>query len=150
MFLDYLDYIIIFQCKISTHLSDFGFIFCRKKQWLKCYIVCTVKYVQMQYKQHNLKGRFMALCMCSNNINVCDYEQEAKVILQKTASNLSSNGHSLLTVHGPLIIGTSESPSNTMCHRSTRISTPNRIIIHSLQLYNRQKDWHTTLKDHSC
>jgi len=52
------DYIIIFLCKSSTPLSGFSNILCRKKRQLKCYIVCTDKYVHIQYKQHNLRGRF--------------------------------------------------------------------------------------------
>jgi len=52
------DYILIFLFKILTHLSGFDFILCRKKHRLKCCIVCTAKHVHVQYKQHNLRGRF--------------------------------------------------------------------------------------------
>jgi len=39
MLLGWFDYIVIFLCKISTHLSGFDFVFCRKKWGLKCCIV---------------------------------------------------------------------------------------------------------------
>jgi len=47
--------------KILTPLSGFGFILCRKKRRLKCCIVYTDKHVhvvQIQYKQHNVRGQF--------------------------------------------------------------------------------------------
>jgi len=43
MLLGSFEYIVIFLCKISTLLSGFGFILCRKKRRLKCCIVCTDK-----------------------------------------------------------------------------------------------------------
>jgi len=44
--------------KILTHLC-FGFILCRKKRQLKYCIACTAKHVHVQYKQHNLRVRFL-------------------------------------------------------------------------------------------
>jgi len=44
--------------KISTHLTGFGFILYKMQQQLKCSTACTVIYVQKQYKQRTLKGRF--------------------------------------------------------------------------------------------
>jgi len=57
-------YIVISLCKISTPLSGFGSILCRKKQRLKFYIACTDKRVQVQYKWHNLNGRFFYCPLC--------------------------------------------------------------------------------------
>jgi len=65
MLLGSFNYIVIFLRKISTQLSGFWFISCRKKPWLKCYLVCTDKHVQIQYKQHNPRGRFFGP-LCSN------------------------------------------------------------------------------------
>jgi len=64
MHLGCFNYIIILMCKILTQLSGFGFILYKKKQRLKCCIVCTAKHVQVQYKQHNLRGRFFMAIIC--------------------------------------------------------------------------------------
>jgi len=57
MLLECFDCIVIFLCKISVHVSGFGFTLCIKKRRFKCCIVCTAKHAQVQYKQHNLRGR---------------------------------------------------------------------------------------------
>jgi len=46
-------YIVIVMRKISRHLSDFGFFMCKA---LECYIARLLN-VQIQYKQHNVRGR---------------------------------------------------------------------------------------------
>jgi len=54
-------YIVIFICKISTHLSRFGFILCINNMTATDVYCTYVIHVQIQYKQHNLRGRFQGI-----------------------------------------------------------------------------------------